>query len=777
MRDRFRITKLQEDNIEFDLCQANAQCARLLDWRSLLEEDKASISLSTDMLDSTTAFENYFKALTDSANISRAILCKSSLTLVKESVCSTGCCSDESTQILEVLISSNYTPSECRAEALYILGMDYLEKGRQHGDLQVLWRGHSSTRYESHGDAMRSEGRSPLLNRAKDLLFQAASFAGPASSLLARNILRTLALVLGPEETCSNDSISAGELVHTSIGSSARQTVSRNSTTIMDKTHCDRSIFHAYDCPISNSSTRQELVSDMHHQGANIIPSTWGFIAMTVCPTGELLVSALKKSEIEDDKTFYYTTACVFPDVQRSQHETNRFVETIIHPFQCIMERSKRQLSGINETVANAKFNSFKERKKAWWDERYKIDDALQDLLEQIDTQLFRPNCVQNLLSQATGHTVSDTGNMDEHALDGCNLSARFEAACTMNDTNLEARDGYVPSKDELQKLTVVKLKDRLKELDVNAKTIRSLRKAGLIDLLHAELSRANIQKSPPVTDTTDSTGFIAPNACTFLILDENLCRLPLEGVETLREKSVCRTPSLPFIIESLRRMNLNQSDKVTTSIDQSRIKYVIDPESNLPETQKSISSIITSISDDKELNWEGVIGELPTKEFMENNLKEKHSLYLYFGHGAGEKFFSRADIDNLLGSTSKDTDFDDTQQCNASMILMGCSSGDLVSVNDDRGNIVMDNPMHFEPEGAALSYICAGAPCVVANLWDVTDRDIDRFSISLLERFFRSNQSNIANCVATSRNACKLKYIVGAAPVVYGVPIAINNF
>lgn len=47
-------------------------------------------------------------------------------------------------------------------------------------------------------------------------------------------------------------------------------------------------------------------------------------------------------------------------------------------------------------------------------------------------------------------------------------------------------------------------------------------------------------------------------------------------------------------------------------------------------------------------------------------------------------------------------------------MLLMGCSSGALHSMGQ------------YEPTGMALSYVVSGAPATVANLWDVTDRDID---------------------------------------------------
>jgi separase len=72
-----------------------------------------------------------------------------------------------------------------------------------------------------------------------------------------------------------------------------------------------------------------------------------------------------------------------------------------------------------------------------------------------------------------------------------------------------------------------------------------------------------------------------------------------------------------------------------------------------------------------------------------------------------------------------------------------------------------------------------------VANLWDVTDKDIDKFTVEVLERMAltkegvrswstagpRQKQVSVVSAVAKAREVCKLKYLTGAAPVVYGIP------
>ena len=77
-------------------------------------------------------------------------------------------------------------------------------------------------------------------------------------------------------------------------------------------------------------------------------------------------------------------------------------------------------------------------------------------------------------------------------------------------------------------------------------------------------------------------------------------------------------------------------------------------------------------------------------------------------------------------------------------------------------------------------------SPCLVATLWDVTDRDIDKFAQSVfaelsmtpdqLSRWtpasgIDAKTTSVVHAVAKSREACKLKYLTGAAPVIYGIP------
>ena len=85
------------------------------------------------------------------------------------------------------------------------------------------------------------------------------------------------------------------------------------------------------------------------------------------------------------------------------------------------------------------------------------------------------------------------------------------------------------------------------------------------------------------------------------------------------------------------------------------------------------------------------------------------------------------------------------------------------------------------------------GSPSLVANLWDVTDRDIDRLSEDVFKQLnldvahvggkdkttspthgnlLPISPLSTAQAVAKSREECRLKYLTGAAPVIYGLPM-----
>ena len=66
-----------------------------------------------------------------------------------------------------------------------------------------------------------------------------------------------------------------------------------------------------------------------------------------------------------------------------------------------------------------------------------------------------------------------------------------------------------------------------------------------------------------------------------------------------------------------------------------------------------------------------------------------------------------------------------------------------------------------------------------------MTDRDIDKFSQSVFDkigltpkgvqeqsgRLHREGATSVVEAIAQARETCKLKYLTGASPVIYGIP------
>jgi separase len=139
-----------------------------------------------------------------------------------------------------------------------------------------------------------------------------------------------------------------------------------------------------------------------------------------------------------------------------------------------------------------------------------------------------------------------------------------------------------------------------------------------------------------------------------------------------------------------------------------------------------------------------------PQGDFLRRALESK-DVVLFCGHGSGEELLARERITALSGRRV------------AAALLMGCGSARLRPQGE------------FEPAGVVLSYVLAGSPAVVGNLWDVTDKDIDRFTVELLERWAlgaAGQRVDLARAVQASRDVCRLSYLVGAAPVCLGLPL-----
>ncbi len=269
----------------------------------------------------------------------------------------------------------------------------------------------------------------------------------------------------------------------------------------------------------------------------------------------------------------------------------------------------------------------------------------------------------------------------------------------------------------------------------------------------------------------------------TILILDKNLQCFPWESMPCLNGQAISRLPSLGCLRNRILQQRSRQEQLDSGWTDRERFYIsgcngvsLLNPAGDLIATQQRLEQPLQGLA-----GWENMIQREPTETEMKH-LLEDHDLFLYFGHGSGGSFIRSRTIKKL-------------QKC-AVALLMGCSSGALTQAGE------------FEPYGMPMNYMQAGCPALVANLWDVTDRDIDRFSQTVLEKWglFRTAQpqsslmkgsakqkgkskmekfERLKTCdhgplaldqaVAKGRDSCKLRYLNGAAPVIYGVPVYLS--
>ncbi|XP_047440147.1 separin [Mugil cephalus] len=231
------------------------------------------------------------------------------------------------------------------------------------------------------------------------------------------------------------------------------------------------------------------------------------------------------------------------------------------------------------------------------------------------------------------------------------------------------------------------------------------------------------------------------PRGHLVLILDKYLQKLPWESISILKARSVSRMPSLHSLLGLSVQKETDSKSILRHGVDTRSVYYVLDPDANLGNSQDRFKEWFCS-----NLDWQGVCGVPPDSSQLEEAVATK-DLYIYVGHGAGARFL---DSQTVL-----------KRHMRAASLLFGCSSAALAVRGDQEGH------------GIILNYLIAGCPFVLGNLWDVTDRDIDRFTKALLESWLSAGPgAPLLDYMGPSRQATHLKHLIGAAPVVYGLPI-----
>lgn len=227
------------------------------------------------------------------------------------------------------------------------------------------------------------------------------------------------------------------------------------------------------------------------------------------------------------------------------------------------------------------------------------------------------------------------------------------------------------------------------------------------------------------------------------LIPSSNCSFFPWESLDFLKNKSISRMPSVSMLLDCLK------STDAYSKIDTQSLYYLINPSGDLKRTEERFRDYFIMNK-----SWQGIIGETPNEDkIIPNILNSK--LFVYIGHGGCDQYIK---VSSLLKS----------QDSLPPSLLIGCSSGKL----EDNGE--------FEPLGNIYNWLICKSPMILVNLWDVTDKDIDKFTISTFENWGLINYSidkkqDFTKSVMKSRNKCTLKNLNGSAPIVYGLPLLLN--
>ncbi|KAG2661846.1 separase-like isoform X2 [Panicum virgatum] len=453
----------------------------------------------------------------------------------------------------------------------------------------------------------------------------------------------------------------------------------------------------------------------------------------------------------------------------------------VVPIFKSILEENFVSLSSATITT-----NAVQADHVRWWSHRMKLNNYLDGTLKNMEKSWFGPwKCL------LLGHQLSDK-DIDEAS---ASIITGLETKLEVNPALIKAILGGALSADEVQECVYQLIlykgyfgrgaccgKDRLRAFSscqIEDEALETL-KCLITNALYALPEPAD--RDPVI-----------------LVLDVNVQMLPWENLPVLRNQEVYRMPSMGSIFLALSR---NKDDSAIAPpfpvIDPSKTYYLLNPSGDLSSTQEEFHELF------RNYEWEGMAGSWDGQKTKELVLAlTNHDLFLYFGHGSGTQYVSGKEIEKL-------------NNC-AAALLMGCSSGTLHC----KGS--------YAPRGAPLSYLFAGSPAIVANLWDVSDKDIDRFSKALLNSWLQENftddnscskcsllikefesmniaskdngrarrkgtrgrkpqqikditkccscrQKRIASYLSEARRACRLPFLIGASPVCYGVPTIIRK-
>lgn len=355
--------------------------------------------------------------------------------------------------------------------------------------------------------------------------------------------------------------------------------------------------------------------------------------------------------------------------------------------------------------------------RKKWWKTRFTLDYELQDLILHVERFWFGGF---RGIFEPVGSTFGEF-RLDLIKILRSHISEKIEHSISLNEVVYECFYG-LESYDRacIDDLLAFLMEILSFHLDVEATRVN-------FEKLHESI--ASLIDKCQNRQSSDHIVLIPSARCSFF---------PWESLLFLRSKSVCRMPSVSMLVDAL-----NQQSRVKKN----EVYYLINPGGDLKTSEQRFQPVI-----EKCKTWKGLAGVKPNEEKIVDDILDS-KLFVYIGHGGCDQYVKPS----ALFLATKHTHL---PPC----LLIGCSSGEL----QDHGR--------FEPLGGIFNWLNCGSPLVLANLWDVTDKDIDAFTLSMFSKWGLIDEDgekiNIAEAVRLSREVCILKYLNGSAPIIYGLPL-----
>ncbi|KLT42574.1 hypothetical protein CC85DRAFT_274318 [Cutaneotrichosporon oleaginosum] len=467
------------------------------------------------------------------------------------------------------------------------------------------------------------------------------------------------------------------------------------------------------------------------------LPTNWAVVSITVTDDRNTMLVTRHQNGHE---------AIVFCIPLDRQGRRDGDDESELFSFDAGIAEMRAIMAAADANLKSGKGCESKDDRKAWWRERHELDTRLSELLATIEfcwlgafKTVLNPRLEFDADALATFRARLD--RIFHAAITAGGSDARKAARVRLNDTLLAC-------------FATLSSKCRDEEVEDLVYFVLDLYQFHGIAVALAELDfdQIGVDVKAALADLELATGMLERGASDehlLLALDKNVQSIPWESIPILRGRAVSRIASLPLLLDQVALGATLGADAAHRTLDARNTHYIVNPGGDLPGTQERFGARLRALEAD---GWAGIAGRPPTEAEMVDALTHSE-LVMYLGHGGGEAYLRSHKVRAL-------------RRCAATM-LWGCSSGMLREHGD------------LDPTGTPHDYLLAGAPCLVANLWDVTDKDIDRVTVHVMDtlglqagKIGKGAACSIVQAVSQGRSAARLPYLTGAAVVVYGVPV-----